>query len=108
MAYPTPIDNKTRATVLMFGKRLQMAHIPYDKLIVFGSHAKGTSKSWSDIDLCVVSKTFGKNRHTERVKLMLVRDVQTIDIEPHPYNPKDLLEKYDSLANEIRIHGISI
>lgn len=36
---------------------------------------------------------------------MLVRDDTTIDIEPHPYHPKDLLEKYDSLAHEIRTYG---
>ena len=31
------------------------------KLIIFGSQAKGKAKPWSDIDICVVSDSFGKN-----------------------------------------------
>ena len=73
---------------------------------IFGSYSKGTAKPWSDIDLCVVSKQFGQNRHTERVWLMKLRDMQTLDIEPHPYHPKDLADKWDPLAQEIRKYGI--
>lgn len=77
------------------------------KLIIFGSQAKGKAKPWSDIDVCVVSDSFGKNRHTERVKLMYLTDEMTLNIEPHPYNPRDLVDKWDSLAHEIRKYGIS-
>ena len=35
--------------------RLRTAGIPIEKLIVFGSYAKGSAKTWSDVDVCVVS-----------------------------------------------------
>lgn len=91
-----------------YGKELHEKKIPYSQLIVFGSQAKGLTKPWSDIDLCVVSNTFGKNRHTERVRLLNVRNNSLLDIEPHPYHPKDLEEKYDPLAAEIKKYGIYV
>ena len=108
MAHTIKLDSKTQAVVATFANNLRAARIPCEALIVFGSRAKGTAKPWSDIDLCVVSKVFGKNRHTERVRLMHVRNDDTIDIEPHPYHPKDLRDKYDPLAAEIRKYGISL
>lgn len=87
---------------------LREKHIPYERLIVFGSQAKGKAKEWSDIDICVVSKAFGKDGHTEMVNLMRAREDSDYIIEPHPYNPVDLQEKYDSLASEIRKYGITV
>ena len=95
-------------TVKLYAEFLRKEGIPYSRLIVFGSQAKGSAKTWSDIDVCVVSDKFGKDRHTERVRLMSVRDDALLAIEPHPYNPVDLQEKYDSLASEIRKYGITV
>jgi len=108
MAHTAKLNPKTNAVVATFAKRLRAAHIPYEELIVFGSYAKGTAKPWSDIDLCIVSRAFGKDRHKERVKLMHIRNDDTIDIEPHPFHPKELADTYDSLAHEIRTYGISV
>ncbi len=108
MAHTTKLNPKATAAVTIFAKRLRAARIPYDGLIVFGSYAKGTAKPWSDIDLCVVSRAFGKDRHGERVKLMHIRDDDTIDIEPHPFHPKELADMYDSLAHEIRTYGVPV
>lgn len=88
--------------------RLRTAGIPIEKLIVFGSYAKGSAKTWSDVDVCVVSKTFGVDRHTERVRLMHLQSDDTMDIEPHPYSPSDLSDQWDSLAHEIRTYGIAV
>lgn len=91
-----------------FVKLMVKAGISYRQIIVFGSHAKGTDKPWSDIDLCVVSDIFGKDRYSERLKLMQLKDDNSLDIEPHPYNLNDLKDKWDSLASEIRKYGIPI
>jgi len=72
------------------------------KLIVFGSQVSGRAKQWSDIDVCVVSDIFGENRHTERVRLTHLTDEATLDIEPHPYHPRDLADRWDPLAHEIK------
>ena len=94
--------------VLHYAKILHDHHIPVEKLIVFGSQTSGRVHPGSDIDICVVSKIFGKNRFDEGVMLSRLTDNYTTDIEPHPYHPNDLNLKYDILAAEIRKHGIQI
>lgn len=87
---------------------VKQAGISVDRIIVFGSQTKGTAKIWSDIDVCVVSPSFGKNRYDERIKLLNISSKLDINIEPHPYNPSDLLNKWDTLASEIRKYGVVI
>jgi len=87
---------------------LVKAGIRPESLIVFGSQVKGRSKPWSDIDVCVVSRQFGKDRYSERVRLMLLTDDSSDRIEPHPYHPKDLVDKWDPLAHEIRTTGVVV
>ncbi len=102
------LASKISKTVKMYGTHLLRHHIPCDRLIVFGSQASGRAKPWSDIDVCVVSKKFGKNRHDERIALMKLLTDATGDIEPHPYHPKDLENRWDPLAAEIRKYGITV
>lgn len=94
--------------VKLYVQKLKQNGIPVEQAIIFGSQAKGSAHKWSDIDTCIVSPVFGRNRHTERVRLMLLTDQQTDSIEPHPYNPKDLQDIYDPLASEIRKYGIPV
>ncbi len=108
MAAQAILGNKTNQEVLRYARLLREANLRIEKLIVFGSRAKGTYHRDSDIDVCVVSKQFGKNLHDERVQLMHIRNDETINIEPHPYHPDDLNNKWDGLAHEIRTHGIEI
>lgn len=91
-----------------FVKLMEKAGIPYRQIIVFGSYAKGKAKPWSDVDLCVVSNIFGKDRHSERSKLMHLKDDFSLDIEPHPYHPRDLANRWDPLAYEIKKYGIRV
>ncbi|HCM81859.1 MAG: nucleotidyltransferase [Microgenomates group bacterium GW2011_GWC1_43_11] len=88
--------------------RIREAGIPIEKVILFGSHARGTAKPESDIDLCVVSSQFGRDYHTSMVQLrILLSDIdRAVDVVP--YTPEDLLDKYDPLAHEIRRYGIPV
>ena len=87
---------------------LKNHNVPIEHIILFGSHAKGKARKWSDIDLCIVSRTFGKDRFDEMVMLKHLTDDETMDIEPHPFHPRDLADKYDPLAAEIRKYGIQV
>lgn len=102
------IDPSIKKAVQKYQKILRQAHIPVEKVIIFGSQTKGTAKPWSDIDVCVVSSIFGKDRHDERVRLMHLTSPINLNIEPHPYNPADLMDKWDPLAAEIRKYGLTI
>lgn len=84
---------------------LQAHGIPIEKMILFGSHAKGTAKPWSDVDVCVVSPVFGKNGYDEMVRLMNLTSSVEDMIEPHPYNAQNLEDPWDPLAYEIRTYG---
>ena len=102
------LDSKILKQILSYGRTLRKNNIKVEKLILFGSYAKGTQKSWSDIDICVVSPQFGKNRFEERVRLMKLSIVGGENIEPHPYNLRDLKNKWDPLASEINKFGVEI
>ena len=88
--------------------RVVARSIPIQELIVFGSHAKGSTHSDSDIDVCVVSSKFGKDLFEESIVLDRFTDNIDSRIEAHPMNHRLLSNKYDTLAAEIREHGIAI
>ncbi|MBU1500240.1 nucleotidyltransferase domain-containing protein [Patescibacteria group bacterium] len=89
-----------------FIKKVRQAGIPVDAAYLFGSFAKNTAKKYSDIDICVISKKFGKDYFDEAVKLRhLTWDVDD-RIEPVPYKPEDLNDRYSTLAHEIKTFGI--
>lgn len=102
------INPKVLKAINNYAEILKAANISVDKLILFGSHAKGTANPSSDIDLCIVSPQFGKNRFEERVRLMKMTIGIKESIEPHPYNASGLKEKWDPLAEEIRKYGLVV
>ena len=74
--------------------------IPVQKVILFGSHAKGTPKKWSDIDIAVISVKFAGMNDLERIKLLLDCVHRTkydlpVDIETFGYTP----EEYESASH---------
>ncbi|MBU1085606.1 MAG: nucleotidyltransferase domain-containing protein [Candidatus Beckwithbacteria bacterium] len=106
MVKKTILTPKLKKEVSLYATQLRQNNINYQQLIVFGSHAKGKQHLGSDIDLCIVDRSFGKNRFEERVLLSKLKNQHTLNIEPHPYHPKDLANKWDTLANEINQYGL--
>lgn len=66
--------------------------IVIDRVILFGSYARGNPKSYSDIDLAIFSKDF-KDKDEIRNMQYLFQKTMAVDtsIEPHPFYPRDLL-----------------
>jgi len=102
------IPKNIREDIIQYKKILAKNGVGKPKIILFGSIAKGKSNKYSDIDIAVVSPKFGKNFNKEIVKLMILTDKINNDIEPIPFNPKDLNNKYYALANEVRKYGIEV
>jgi predicted nucleotidyltransferase len=50
-------------TVKQFEKALAAANIQVEQLILFGSHATGTAREDSDIDIVVISSSFADKRY---------------------------------------------
>ncbi len=91
-----------------FRSSLENDNIEIDSMIVFGSQAKGNSRPGSDIDICVVSPSFGSN-DTEEMQ-MLFKKARRIDsrIEPYPMNPKNLSETNNPIVGEILRWGVLV
>lgn len=76
-------------------------------LILYGSYAKGSFKPYSDIDVCVISKKFSKNKDdSENYLWKKVLDVDP-RVEPVGYSIEDF-KSVDPLVNEIKKYGIKI
>lgn len=79
-----------------------------ERLLVYGSFAKGTPQEHSDIDVCVVSPKFGEDITSEMVRLNTLAHRIDPRIEVVPYSPKDLAVEEDPLAYEITKYGKEI
>ena len=78
----------------------------FQKLILFGSHAKGNPNEDSDIDIAVVFSDYD-NRLDRQVELMkLTRKVDS-RIEPHPFRENEF-EISNPFVNEIITYGKEI
>lgn len=90
----------------LFVKKVQEAGIKVDQAFLFGSYAKGTPKSYSDIDVCIVSPNLGNDFIEETVRLNTIS--QRIDprIEAIPFDKERLNDPYDPLSFEIRKNGL--
>lgn len=75
-----------------------------DVIILFGSYAKGNVNKNSDIDIAVVSKKFGKNRHKEGVLLnMLAHEIDS-RLEVIPVSLKEYMKKFTTSPILDQIH----
>lgn len=91
-----------------FKSSLENDNIVVDSMIVFGSQAKGNARAGSDIDVCVVSPSFGYN-DLEEIQ-MLFKKARHIDsrIEPYPMSPKNLKETDNPIVAEITTWGVLV
>lgn len=66
--------------------------MPIDKVILFGSFAKGTATEHSDVDLCFFSDSFENQRSTDIIArlLRLTHPYKDADIEPHVFPTSEL------------------
>ena len=67
-----------------FVKALRREGISVDRVILYGSHAKGGVRPDSDIDVAVVSKNFGKDRVEEGITLFRIAGEINTRLEPVP------------------------
>ena len=98
--------NKVLTTAKKFVSEVKQSGTPVSSAYLFGSYAKGMAHKDSDIDICIISPIFGKDYFDEAVKLRFLSHKVDSRIEPVPFNPTDMQDKYSTLATEIKKHGI--
>jgi predicted nucleotidyltransferase len=70
-------------------KALIRKNIKVEKVYLFGSYAHGNAKTYSDIDVAVISPDFGKSYLEEtRLLMKIARDVDLM-ISPDPYSVEE-------------------
>lgn len=91
-----------------YALELEKDNIDVQILYIFGSKAKGISHSDSDLDIGIVSNSFGNDKVKERVRLLKIRRKVSWLIEPHPFTPKSFQDKHNLLAQEVKRTGIKV
>lgn len=100
-------DSALRQIIREYISRVRKAGIVVEEVRLFGSRAHGTPHEWSDIDLCIVSPQFGHDRQEEITRLLLLASTldTPVPIEPIPFAPGDMDDRYSTIAKEIREQG---
>lgn len=57
-------------TLREFKKALESLNIQVEQLILYGSHAAGTAREDSDIDIVVISPSFADKSYWERIDIL--------------------------------------
>lgn len=92
-----------------YADALKAKGIGFYKIILFGSYAAGNPGKDSDIDIAVVSDSFGQDRFKERVLLSKIAYYIDARIEPHPLSIKDFMEEtWQTIVYEIKSKGIEV
>lgn len=82
--------------------------IPLQKVILFGSYAKGTNNKYSDIDLAVFSDYFKNMSRVDGIQFLLLNATDfDVDFEPQPFTMDEYIEP-EGLVQEILRTGIEI
>ncbi len=75
-------------------KAVKAHNIRVEKAYLFGSYADDTAKSYSDIDVAIISPDLGKSYLNEtRLLMKIARDID-VNISPDPYS----VEEYENAA----------
>ncbi len=78
----------------------------YEKIILFGSYAKGSYTKDSDIDVAVIFPDYD-NRLDRQVELMKMTRKIDSRIEPHPFREREF-ESSNPFVSEIVKYGLQI
>lgn len=93
------------ARVQRFIERVRR-HVPVQSVFLFGSYAEGEPSDTSDIDVAVVSPSFGADRHRDLALLSRCRMPDSIEIEALPFSQREMEElPPGSFLREVLRHG---
>lgn len=103
----TRIPKKVILSIREYIGSLQQDAVPIDRVVLFGSYAKGTQHRWSDIDLCIISPKFRNTyKATQYLWSKRLHD-SGLTIEPVGFSRKNFQDD-SSLIAEIKKSGIDI
>ncbi len=91
------VPKKIRNSLKRFKEALRKAQFPSMRIVIFGSYARNEARTDSDIDICLISKTFrGGNKEKYRIKATII----AYEIDPR-------LQVVTTNPEELRTNGLS-
>jgi uncharacterized protein len=99
--------NQAKVLAAHYIQFLRKSGFPVSKAYLYGSFAKGRPRKGSDIDVCVVSRSYDPDNDKKRLFLWEKRRDIDVRIEPVGYRPQDFNDS-NPLAYEIKRTGIAI
>ncbi len=103
------VPKEIRHAVAAFRRRLREEGIAAEKVILYGSYARGDSREYSDIDVAVVSPQFGRDRFEEGLRLRAIAATVDSRIEPVPVSSRAYAkDTWIPLIWAIRTQGVEI
>ena len=81
--------------------------ISVQRVMLFGSWAKGSAVEESDVDIALISNSFSGDRFQDRRKIVPFRRKINNRLEPIPFNPQSF-ETGGALVDEILRYGEEI
>lgn len=83
--------------------------MPIDKVILFGSYARGTATKFSDVDLCFFSESFASMRSVDVMTnlLSIAGKYRNVCIEPRAFSTSEI-EKNNPFVREVLATGKEI
>lgn len=95
-------------TVRQFKKVLESANVQVEEMILYGSHAMGTAREDSDIDLIVISPSFADKSYWERIDILSEAIYQLfVPIEASAFTPEEW-EAGQSLLVDYARNGVVV
>jgi uncharacterized protein len=101
------ISNEIIESVKKFLSMVSNSGLSIERVIIFGSYAKGKAGKWSDIDVALVSKDFTGVRFYDRKRLNRYLVKTDSRIEPHPFTTEDF-SRDNLFVDQILKDGIEI
>ena len=101
------IPYRIRAIINQYIDSLNKNNIPIQQAVLYGSYANGNYHKYSDIDIALVSTSFGGVRFLDRNKIMGLTLKISKDIEPMPFSPNTFTMD-DPFVKEILDTGIKL
>ena len=101
--------NQAIKIVKKFVKALRHEGISVDRVILYGSYARENTRPYSDIDVAVISKNFGKDRVEEGMTLFRIAGKIDPRLEPTPISSESYQnDTWVPLIYEIKEKGIEL
>ena len=101
------VSNEILEKLKRFLGMVSASGLHIERAILFGSYAKGTGNTWSDIDIALVSKDFTGVGFYDRKRVNPFLIKVDSRIEPHPFRSEDFTEE-NPFVKEILKQGIEV